>query len=96
MTVTACHIRMPCAVYNPDYIKWVNESIHDIQYERQPGVIEVGWNDLAKKAASAEPVVVMVTQATVSRYSSHHPICSHLNPCNRLDEFQRLYQSMAH
>lgn len=69
--VSARHKFMPLAVYNPDYIKWVSENVHDIQYERQEGVIEVGWNKLAKKAASVEPVVVMVTQATVSRYSSN-------------------------
>lgn len=57
-----------CAVYNPDYIKWVDENIHNVQYERWPGVVEVGWNELAKKA-SMDPVVVMVTQATVSRCS---------------------------
>ena len=56
-------------MYNPEYIKWVNSTIQDVEYARRPGAIDVGWEELAETAAeNDEPVVVMVTQTTVSRY----------------------------
>lgn len=72
----AGHIELPAAVYNPDYIKWVEENIREIDYVRKPGAMSLKWDALTDVDLQANPVVVMVTQTTVSRCvpSSSEPL----------------------
>ena len=61
---------LPAAVFNPDYIKWVGENIREIDYVRKPGAMSLKWDTLTDGDLQESPVVVMVTQTTVSRCDS--------------------------
>lgn len=70
-----------CAVYNDEYKDWIRDTIRPVEYVNQTGVIELGWQGLQQRAAAGEPVVVMVTQATVSRWGSSVPCPYACVPC---------------
>lgn len=60
---------LPAAVFNPDYIKWVEENIREIDYVRKAGAMSLKWDAMTDVDLQESPVVVMVTQTTVSRYA---------------------------
>ena len=57
----------PAAVFNEDYLKWVEDNIHGIDYLRKAGAMSLKWEGMADIDLHQQPVVVMVTQVTVSR-----------------------------
>ena len=61
---------LPAAVFNPDYIKWVEDNIKEIDYVRKASAMSLKWDTMTDVDLQESPVVVMVTQTTVSRYVS--------------------------
>lgn len=56
------------AVFNENYLKWVEENIHEIDYLRKARAMSLKWDGIVEIDVEQQPVVVMVTQVTVSRY----------------------------
>lgn len=54
-------------VFNPEYIKWVEDNIKDIDYVRKASAMSLKWDAMTDVDLQESPVVVMVTQTTVSR-----------------------------